>query len=87
MNLRIVIKERLGYPNDTKRTATLVVANIGGMDLVVGKIQFRQQGKKRVTLFLTSNLHGETVPVGNYETVADALVAADDYLGETEFAQ
>lgn len=86
MNLRIVIKERLGYPNDTKYTANLVVANVGGMDIVVGKIQFRQQGKRRVALWLTSNLHGETVPVGSYETVADALAGADDYLSEVEFA-
>lgn len=85
MDLRLVINEYPGYKNDL-RTANLVVARIGGMDIVVGKIQFRQHGKKRVALYLTSNLHGETVPIGNYETVAEALVGANDYLSEAEFA-
>ncbi|TXH52588.1 MAG: hypothetical protein E6Q97_15705 [Desulfurellales bacterium] len=85
MNLRIVIKERLGYKGDV-RTANLVVATFGSTNIVVGYIKFLKTGKKPVVLYLTSNLHGETIAIKHYETVADALMGADEYLSETEVA-
>lgn len=85
MELRLVTKERLGWKG-MPLTNHLVVTRVGGMDLVVGFVKFMQHGEKRVALWLTSNLHGETTCTGRYATVGDALVGAHDYLSETEVA-
>lgn len=81
MIVRMEINERLNWKNEPV-TSNLVVVEAGNSRVVVGNIKFRTTGKNRVSLYLTSQVHGETIPVHNYETVADALAAAHDYISE-----